>query len=171
MKNTRVFFAAAGALVVSSLTLVAVRSGVGVERQRPAAPLPTASASASTELDRIATAIREQEERAYDVAADRFFQSPEDAEGSRPGFYLSSVKALRLAVDADSSNALALYHLGLTLARKSYTGFGSWNQNELREAVNILAEAQARAVGPYARWRAQIARDLLRERGNLGGAR
>lgn len=166
MSTRGLFLVIGGALLIGSLGVVMVAGGVSVQPPEPKHPWQSSSA-ASAELDRLGTAIRQQEERAYDVAAGHFFQDPEDAEESRPGFYLSSVKILRLAVGADSSNALALYHLGLALARKSYAGFGSWNQSELREAVSILTLAEVRAVGRYARWRAQIARDLVRERRNL----
>jgi hypothetical protein len=123
--------------------------------------------SASRSLDSLARVIQDSEERAYAISSMRFFQDPEDAQGARSGFYQSSVKVFRLAVDADSTNAEALYHLGVVLARKSYLGAGTWDRSLLRQAVSALRRAQLRATGPYARLRSLIERDLARENHNL----
>ena len=123
--------------------------------------------SVSHQLDSLALLIQHEEERAFSLASLRFFQDPEDADPARPGFYQSSLKILRLAVDADSTNAEALYHLGQVLARRSYSGFGKWNTRVLQEAIVRLRAAERRAVGRYAYLKPAIDEDLSRETHNL----
>lgn len=123
--------------------------------------------SASRRLDQIGFQMEHLEEAAYNVTAGRFFEDAEDAQSSRQGFYLSSVKVFKLAVAADSMNAEALFHLGHVLAQKGYTGFGNWSADSLTEAVSILEKAEARAVGVYATLRPRISRELSIQRENL----
>lgn len=123
--------------------------------------------TASSQLDRLGVSIESLEDQAYELSAQRFFQDPEDAEGARAGFYSSSIKVLRLAVNADSSNARALYHLGAALSKKSYDGFGVWDSALVREAVVVLERAQGHASGSYANLRPAIAKALTDSRQNL----
>lgn len=123
----------------------------------------------SRQLDSLGVLVQRQEEEAFALASQRFFQAPEDADPARPGFYQSSVKILRLAVDADSTNAEAVYHLGAVLARKSYAGFGKWDTRLLREAVARLRAAKRLAMGRFAYLRPAVDQDLSRETHNLSG--
>ncbi len=111
--------------------------------------------------------VFEAEWQAYLVAGDRFYADPEDAEGAEHKFFQSSVFLLRLAIAAESASASAEYHLGEVLARKSYTGFGTWNADTLKAAVEHLARAQRLAVGRYQSLKADIDKALQRERENL----
>jgi len=111
--------------------------------------------------------VFEAEWQAYLVAGDRFYADPEDAEGAQHKFFQSSLFLLRLAVSADSTNASAEYHLGKVLARKSYTGFGTWNTDTLKAAIEQLARAERLAFGPYASLKPDIEIALRRERESL----
>jgi len=111
--------------------------------------------------------VFEAERQAYLLAGDRFYQDPEDAQGAQQKFFQSSLFLLRLAVSADSTNASAEYHLGQVLARKSYTGFGTWNADTLKAAVEHLARAEGLAIGPYQALKPEIAKVLQREQENL----
>lgn len=134
---------------------VAQANRTGTAQSAVAAP----SENVSEALDSVGLAVEDLETRAYDLAAPRFFEDPEDAQASRGNFYQSSVKILGLAVAADSSNAWAQYHLGAVLARKSYSGFGTWDRRLLAEAVEQLRNAEGRATGPYAALRPKIQHD------------
>ena len=111
--------------------------------------------------------VYQAEQQAYLVAGDRFYEDPEDAQSAQHKFFQSSVFFLTLAITADSTNALAEYHLGQVLARKSYTGFGTWDANILRAAVNHLARADRHAIGRYQPLKADIVKALRHERANL----
>ncbi len=150
---------------------------VGVPRQRPnTQPQPPALAASrqaadraarARELDSLAMSVWREEDRGYAIASGLFFQDPEDAEGTRSGFYLSSIKLFRLAVGADSTNAEAIYHLGQLLCRKSYSGSGTWDKRLLQEGVRRLQVASRKAVGRFASLRPEIEGDLVRELHNL----
>jgi hypothetical protein len=109
----------------------------------------------------------EAESQAYLLAGDRFYEDPEDAESAQHKFFQSSVFVLTLAIAADSTNASAEFHLGKVLARKSYTGSGTWDTNTLRAAVRHLARAQRLAAGRYQSLKSDIDKALQHERANL----
>jgi hypothetical protein len=154
------------ALCLAAMSDVRPAPPTGRVRPRPAGQTVQRSAG-SHELDSLAMSVRRDEERAFAVASALFFQDPEDAEDAKPAFLLSSVKILRVAVDADSANAEAMYHLGLVLCEKSYSGSGKWNKRLLQEGVRRLQEASRKAVGQFAPLKAQIMGDLARELHNL----
>ena len=114
-------------------------------------------------MDSLGQRLQGDEEAAFAVASRRFLEDPEDADAARPDFYRSSVKVFHLAVDADSTNAAALYHLGAVLGRKSYSGFGRWSRPLLVEAVGTLRRALEKATGPYTETRPTIKEALERE--------
>ena len=140
--------------------------------QRPTGAVHTGASagardSASRAFDALGMRAFAVESQAYIVAGDRFYEDPEDAQSVQHKFFQSSVFLLLLAVDADSLNALAEYHLGKVLARKSYTGFGTWDQDTLKAALKHLVRAQALAVGQYASVRPEITAELRQQRQNL----
>ena len=158
-------------LVSSALFLSAGAPKAPSRARTPVQRFFHASDTVSDRLDRLGATIFDAERRAYELAGSRFFQDPEDAQGAQSGFYLSSLKVLRLAVAADSTNASAAFHLGQVMARKSYKGWGEWDIDTLRASIRHLSRAQALAVGRYNQLRPAIDASLRREQANLDSLR